>query len=309
MIKKTQEYIGIIKNSSLVKYLKRVSFPGFDKVPLYEVGRFFVKGLMQGALSTRASSIAFNFFLAIFPAVIFFFTLIPYIPINNFQEELLKILQDVLPNNAYLSIKDTLEDIVLNKRSGLLSFGFIAAFYFATNGINAMIVAFNASRHEMETRSWLNMRLVSFLLVLIITMLLTIAIGLIVFSQFGFNYLINLGWLKQDFTYYLLLSGKWLIIIGLFFFTISFLYYFAPSKKKNWRFISAGSTLATLLSILISVGFSFYVNNFGQYNKLYGSIGTIIVILLWLYFNALVLLIGFELNASIKNAKIKRKED
>jgi len=109
----------------------------------------------------------------------------------------------------------------------------------------------------------------------------------------------------MDITYYLITFGKWVVIIALFFFTISFLYYYAPAKKSDWKFISAGSTLATILALLTSLGFSYFVNNFGQYNKLYGSIGTLMVILLWLYFNSFALILGFELNASINNAKLE----
>ncbi|MCK4664536.1 MAG: YihY/virulence factor BrkB family protein [Bacteroidales bacterium] len=292
----------------LAIWARKITLPGFDKTPLYDVSRFFWNGIVNGAISTRASAIAFSFFLAIFPAVIFFFTLIPYIPISNFQVELLKMLENIIPYNAYISVQNTLEDIATNKRGSLLSIGFIAALFFSTNGIAAMITAFNATVHTFESRTWIAQRLISVLLVIILTILLTIAVSLIIFSQMVLNYLVILDVLENNITYYLLLFGQWIIIIALFFFTISFLYYLAPTKKSEWRFISAGSTLATLLIIITSIGFSFYINHFGRYNKLYGSIGTLIVVLLWLYFNAFVLLIGFELNASISNAHLKKKK-
>jgi membrane protein len=299
---KENRILGFIKNKveKLISWAKNITFWGFDGIPLYNVAIFFFKGIQKGALTTRASSIAFNFFLAVFPAIIFFFTLIPYIPIDNFQQELMNILKDVLPNNAYLSVKETIEDIIIHKRGGLLSFGAIAALYFSTNGINSMIGAFNATYHSIENRKWYMQRLVSLFLVLILFLLLTVAITLIVFSHTVLSYFVQIGLLELDATYYFLMGGKWVIVLALFFFVISFIYYLAPSGKTKWRFISAGSSFATVLSIIISVGFSFFVNNFGQYNKLYGSIGTLIVILIWLYFNALILLIGFELNASIK---------
>ena len=291
------------------KFTMRVTFPGFDKVPLYDVGMFFIKGLSKGSLTVRASSIAFNFFLALFPTLIFFFTLIPYIPINNFQNELLSLLKDVLPENAYTSFQSTIEDIILEKRGGLLSIGFITAFYFSTNGINSLMNAFNATVHTFDSRKWISQRLISFLLILIISVLVTVAIVLIVFSQQFFRYLLEQDIIKSDLFYYTITSGKWITVVLLFFFVISFLYYYAPLKKTSWRFFSAGSSLATFMSILISLGFSYYVNNFGQYNKLYGSIGTLIVIMLWLYFNSLTLLIGFELNASINSAHLKKVKE
>ncbi len=299
---KENKIFKFVKNKieKIILWAKNITFWGFDGIPLYNVAKFFFKGIQKGALTTRASSVAFNFFLAVFPSIIFFFTLIPYIPIDNFQQELMSILKDVLPDNAYLSVKGTIEDIVTHKRGGLLSFGAIAALYFSTNGINSMIGAFNATYHSIENRNWYMQRLVSLFLVVILFLLLTVAIALIVFSHSVLTYLVEIGILELDATYYLLMIGKWVIVLALFFFVISFIYYIAPSRKTKWRFISAGSTFATILSIIISVGFSFFVNNFGQYNKLYGSIGTLIVILIWLNLNALILLIGFELNASIK---------
>jgi len=290
----------------IIEKTRKVSMPGFQKVPVYDVGMFFFKGLWQGSITTRASSIAFNFFLALFPAIMFFFTMIPFVSDINFQSKILALLCDVMPRNAYETLRETLEDIVTNQRGSLLSFGFFAALYFSTSGISSMIEAFNTSYHETETRTWISQRLISLYLVLILTLLITTAIILIVFSEVATNYLVKIHVLKDGWTFFLLYSGKWLIIIALFFFAISFLYYLAPVKKEKWRFISAGSTLSTLLTIVTSTGFSYYINNFGQYNKLYGSIGTILVILLWLYFNAIVLLMGFELNVSIRNAKFRK---
>ena len=293
--------------STLIEKIKSFTIPGFDGQPLYSVGRFFLKSLNNGALTVRASSIAFNLFLAIFPTLIFFFSLIAYVPIENFPQELMRILHDMMPENAFQSIQSTIFDTIQYKRTGLLSFGFIAALYFSTNGINALISAFNASQFVTEKRNWLQIRGISFLLVLILSLLITIAIGMIVFSGKAMNYLVENEILKFNFTYYLIIAGKWLIILLSFFFSVSFIYYLAPARRAKFRFISAGSTLATILIIVISQGFSYYVNNFGQYNKIYGSIGTLIVLLLWLYFNALVLLIGYELNWSIRNAKTSQQ--
>ena len=287
----------------VIELSKKIILPGFDGLPLYDVVVFFIKGIQKGSLTTRASSLAFNFFLAIFPGIIFLFSLIPYIPIDDFQDQLLSLMKDMLPYNAFQAMKSTIEDILMHQRRGLLSFGFILTFYFATNGVNAMINAFNSSYYSIETRSPLMQRLVSFILVFILTFLVLFSIALIVFSGLALDYLVEKGILQDAFTIYLLLIGKWLTIVGLFFFTFSFLYYYGPSRKSKFRFISPGSTLATILSIITSLGFAYYVNNFGQYNKLYGSIGTIVVVLLWLYFNSIILLLGFELNASIRNAK------
>jgi len=289
-------------------YLLRVTFPGFKHMSIFEVGQFLVKGLGNGALSTRAASIAFKMFLAIFPAILFFFTLIPYIPIDHFDVVLLDFFADMMPKEAFITIKDTIEDVAIHKRGGLLSIGFISALYFATNGVASVISAFNNTTLTIESRSWFRQQLISIMLVLIISVLMTVAITVTTFSGVAIDFMLEHSYIAVD-SSYLLFIAKWLIIVALFYFIIAFVYYFAPAKKNNWRFFSIGSILATGLTILISVGFSFYINNFGQYNKLYGSIGTLIVILMWMYWNSMVLLIGYELNVSIKNAEMRTSED
>ncbi len=288
---------------SLVNLSKRLVLSSFDGMSIKYVWVFFIKGIQKGSITSRASSLSFNFFLALFPAIIFFFTLIPYVPIPHFQDQLLELIKNVLPNNAYEATRSTIEDIIRHQRGGLLSFGFIAALYFATNGVHAMIDAFNKTFHTIETRSFLKTRVISLILTIVLSFLVVTAIILMITNEYFVKWVVHHGLLKSKTQLLILLSAKWIIIVALLFFTISFIYYFGPSRKKKWRFISAGSTLATILSILTSIGFSYFVNNFGQYNKLYGSVGTLIVMLLWIYFNSLILLIGFELNASINKAK------
>ncbi len=165
-----------------------------------------------------------------------------------------------------------------------------------------MMVAFDASLHSFERRNWLGQRLVALSLLIIHSFLITVAIALITSGQHTINYLVANGYLKDHFTFYMLTVGKWVVILFLFFMANSSLYYLAPAKKTKWRFISPGSTLATVLSILTFIGFTYYINHFGRYNKLYGSIGTLLVIMLLMYILSMILLIGFELNASINEA-------
>jgi len=288
---------------ALIEKAKRISFPGFDDVPVYDVIVFFFNGIKKGYLATRASAIAFNFALALFPTVIFLFTLIPYIPVENLQSELLKLIKDFLPQNAYRFLENTLVAVITQKNGGVLSIGAISSFIFSTSGVHALIDAFNNTYHSFDTRNWFGTRLVATLQVFILFLLIAVALLIIVFSHVILNMLVEYQILELNLTYYLIIAGKWIVTIALFFFAISFLYYYAPAKKSKWRFISAGSSMATLLTLLTSLGFSYFVNNFGQYNKLYGSIGTMMVILLWLYFNSFALLLGFELNASINKAQ------
>lgn len=284
-----------------IKASRKVTLPGFEGMPLYVVTKFFIQGLQEGALVMRAQSLAFSFFLALFPSIIFLFTLIPYIPINNFQDSLFNLLQALLPASAFEAAEGTIADIIKNERGGLLSIGFVTALYFSTNGFNAMINAFNETYHAIETRTVLKQRLISLLFVFVTTLMISVAIALIVFSELGLNYLFE----RDKLSYYMILFGKWFILVALCFCFISFSYYMGPKRKSGFRFFSAGSILATVLTIITSVLFAYYVNNFGNYNKLYGSIGTLIVIMLWIFLNSLILLLGFDLNVSILSAKRK----
>ena len=289
-----------------LKLTKRIILPGFDDMPLYDVAKFFFQGIFQGYITARASSIAFSFFLAIFPMVIVFFTLIPFIPIDNFQEILLSFIENILPEQTKDIIRQTLVDIIERPRSGLLSLTFVLAIVFATNGFDSIIGAFNTTYHTIETRSWIKQKLISTLLFFIISVIIIISIAMITTGSYFLKFLVEQHILTSSITFYLLESVKWLILIAMFFFTISFIYYLAPAKASKFRFISAGSSLATLLSVIASLGFNFYVQNFSSYNALYGSIGTLLIILIWIYFNAIILLIGFELNASIQSARLKK---
>ena len=301
------KFLTQIVDSKIVQkpltFSKRIIIPGFDGMPLFDVLVFLIKGLRQNSLTTRASSLAFRFFLALFPMIIFLLSLLPYIPIQDFYHELLLILKGLLPKEAYRASAETIDDLFNKQHNALLSFGFLFAIYLASDGVNAMILAFQSSYHVTKKASFIKQRLSSLLLLVILTLLMIFAVGLIVFSEVFISYLINHNILTDGLSIILLNIGKLIILLLIFLLGISSIYYIGSLGNRGFKFISAGSTLATLLAILLSVGFAFYVNNFATYNKIYGSIGTLIVIMLWLYFNSLVLLIGFELNASIDHAK------
>lgn len=282
--------------------------PGFDGVPISHVATFVVKGFQKGVLVTRASSIAFNLLMALLPASIFLFTLIPFIPIPNFQSELIRLFENILPSNAFSFMETTIIDIVTNKSGGLLIIMFFATLIFSTNGIHAVIHAFVVSAHTFKTRSWLNQRKIAIILLVIVVAMISVSGFLVIFGKYAINRLVEIHLIQRHLVIYLLIILKWLLIITLLFIAISLLYYLVPAKRTDFKFFTAGSSLATVLFILTSLGFSAFVNNYGQYNKLYGSIGTLMVILLWLYLNSIAILIGFELNVSIKAARAEDEE-
>jgi membrane protein len=240
--------------------------------------------------------------------VIVFFTLIPFIPIKDLNILLLNFIENIAPNATHSIIRKSLVDIIEQPRGGLLSLNFILAIVFATNGFASIIEAFNNTYHTIESRTWIKQKLVSTLLFFICSIIIRSSISLLTTGSVFLKFLISKHILKNWTEFYFLEIIKWIILVAMFFFTISFIYYLAPEKQSKFRFISAGSSLATLLAIAASVGFNFYVQNFSSYNALYGSIGTLLIILIWIYFNSIILLIGFELNASIQQAGLGRKQ-
>ena len=285
----------------------RLILPGFEGMSLYDVSSFFFKGIRKSSIIIRANSLSYIFLMSIFPAILFFFTLIAYIPIDNLHTTIMETLKQAFPENAYLTVKNTIEDILKHQNSGLLSIGFLLTMYFANNGMIGLIKAFNQTSHTIESRSSFKLHLTSILLIFIVTTIIILSISLLIFTSFAIKYFVSEGILTNDLTIYLYSAGKWIIIFVMVLSMISFIYYLAPAKERYFKFISAGSTLATILSLLFIFGFKYYIDHFSRYNKLYGSIGTLIVLMLWINLNALVLLIGYELNASIHDAKIQKK--
>ena len=289
-----------------MKKAQVIKLPLFDGLSLYDVSLFFFKGIVHGNVTNRASSVAFSFFTALFPGIIFIFNLIPYIPIEGMETEVFATFERVLPPDTYEAVKQTIDDILNNKRSDLLSIGFFLALLFATNGINALISNFNSTIHDIETRSFFKQQLAAISLTVVLSNLFLIGLILIIFSSSAINGILGFFGLDSISTMAIELTrlGSMLLIVLL---SIALLYNFGPAKKREWRFISPGSILATVLILLASYGFSYYVSNFAQYNKLYGSIGTLLIIMLWIYLNSLVLIIGFELNASIASVKHQKR--
>ena len=290
----------------LIQLSKKIKLNSFYNLSLYDILFFFYKGVKQGAITTRASSLAFNFFLAFFPSIIVLFTLIPYIPIVDLQETLMELITTILPPHTNEIAFSTIYDIINNPRSGLLSIGFILTIFFATNGVNSLIEAFNSSYHINESRSIVKQRLLSIGITFLLSCILMITILLIMFSKTVVNYLITAEIIENKSIEYILF-GKWMVIIIMLFVGISIIYHFGPTIKKKFQLFTPGSIISTSLIIVTSSFFNYYISNFAEYNKVYGSIGTLIIILLWMYINSIILLIGFELNASIFNAKKQKK--
>lgn len=288
---------------------KKLSFmvlPGFDGMPLYDVLSFFFRGLFKGVITYRAAAIAFNFFLALIPFILFLFTLIPFVTGEDYQVELLDMMDDLIPSNIFGLFEHTIVEIVSRPSTGLLSLVFVMAIYFATNGVDAILESFGQSYHEVELWPWWKQKVAAFLMMISLAALLTIAMTFLAFGKLTITILANNNIITSTFTYFLLRTLQWVIITFSLLTGISMLYYFGQPKdwKTNkYRFISAGSVLATSLFIVGGSLIKLYFENFSRYNLLYGSIGSIIILMVWLYYNAIIIITGFELNASIAQSR------
>lgn len=285
----------------LVRKSKKILLPGFQGIPLFDVIRFFFLQANKTGFSERASAISFNFTMTIPPAVIFLFTLIPYLPISQaFIDQMFSLIRDVMPgekNNGRL-IK-FLSDILSNQRTGLLSTGFLLAMFFSSNAVMGIMRSFDRNYIGFTKRNDFHERVVALRLTFILFILFFTSI-LVLIMQGSV-----LRWLGITNTTLITVihNLRWVVIVLLFFFSISFIYRYAPSVHKRWKLVNPGSILATFLMIIFTAGFSYWVSNFSNYNELYGSISTVLILMLLIYFNSLVLLIGFELNVSINSLK------
>ena len=292
--------------SWLIKQSQKIHLPGFQGIPLYDVLKFFFQQIRKVGITERAAAISFNCVMAIPPIIIFLCTLIPYLPISNeFIRQLHGLIRDVIPgekNNS--AIIKFIDDIIKKPKNDLLSLGFLLALFYSSNAVMGIMRAFDKNylgfkKRKMVRRRVTALQLTSVLFVLMFASLLLLIMQSSVLKLFG---------LKSVMVRQIIGYARWVVIVLLFFGSVSFIYRYAPFVHKRWRLINPGCILATTLMLLFTVFFSYWVNNFSNYNKLYGSISTILILMLLIYFNSLVLLIGFELNVSITSIKHEADE-
>ncbi len=295
----------------LVNRSKRIILPGFEGVPLYDVLRFFYRQLKTEGLPQRASAISYNFIMAIPPSLLFLFTLIPNLPFiskQSIQAQLHRLILDIVPAETYnRELIRFVDSFIFESRIAVLSFGLLVSLFFASNAMMGLVVAFNRKQHPgFQKRLG------------IVSRWTAIKLTVMIFGLFlgYFVLLISQGalleWLIKDEVWRdMFANARWIFIVTMIFFTIGFIFKYAPSRQKKWRIVSPGTITTTFLSLLSSLGFSIFVNNFGRYNVLYGSIGTIMMVMALIYINSLAILIGFELNVSISSmrAQAEKRKD
>ena len=270
-------------------------------VTYYSVYKIFINKLREDEIFERSLAVAFSFTLASFPLIIFLFTLIPYI--NAWIPEIdstkiLLFLEGVMPKDMYAIAKNTIFDLVETKRGGLLSLGVISSLFLSTNGFNTLIKTFNSCHKVRENRSFYETRLIALILTLLFFVVAIVAIVLSAVGDFTINLMLEYN-LFKDVEYYTIMLFKLLILFVSFYLAISSIFYFAPVIHNKWTFISSGSIISAIGCVAISLAFSYYINNFPTYNKLYGSIGILIAYMGWIYFISTIILIVFEWNTSI----------
>ena len=292
----------------LVKFGKKIKIPGLEGMSLYDVLELYIIGIVEGALTTRAGGIAYSFFMAIFPFLLFILTLIPYIPIEGFQEGLFSFIKDVLPPQTFDAVNLVIGDIVNNQYGGLLSFGFLLSIFLMTNGINSIFSGFEYSYHVKEVRNVFKSYFVSIGVSLLLSFFLIVTIALVILYQVALLKIDEKGWFNTtdlDLFYY----GRGVLFLVMIFTVVSLLFRYGTKQGKETRFFSAGALLTTIVSLFTFYLFGIYVVKFAQYNQLYGSIGTLLILMLFAWLNAIILLLGFELNASIHSLRQRNKTD
>jgi membrane protein len=287
---------------SLKSYFKKIKVPFLHGLNVLDIAIFFKKGIWEGSVTSRAASISFSFFLALFPGIIFLFTLIPFIPIEGFQDQVFFLLKEVLPPTSFEAVESTINDILTIRRGNLLSVTIFATLVFATNGTLSLIGNFGLSIHKLNFRGFWSQYLAAFTLTITLALLIILGISLITISKSFLDQFIQESWMGLSVST-LLIWLRNIILLIVILLAISMLFYFGPMRSAPWRFISPGSLLATVLIILSSTLFGTYITHFATYNQFYGSIGTLIIVQLWIYVNAIGLIIGFEFNASLAEAK------
>ncbi len=293
--------IPVVKQ--LVGITKKITLKSFEGLSLYDIIEMYLLGIVKGAFSYRASAIAFSFFMALFPFTLFILNLIPYIPIPNFQEDFLYFVSQNVPPTTYDAIQLIIYDILNNSYNSLLSSGFILSIFLMTNGVNAILGGFEMSEHITVSRGFFKQYFIALGISLGLALILIVTVVAIVFFEVLIQKIKQQGFIADEIS--LIEWGRYVFVVLMIIMSTSLLYKYGTKETYNLRFISYGAIFTTVLFMISSYLFGVYVEKFARYNELYGSIGTLLVLMFYIWINCMVLLLGFELNATI--SKLKRK--
>lgn len=300
-----------IENFPVVKQLvnlgKSIKLPWLHGLSLYELLELYITGIIEGALTTRAAAIAFSFFMALFPFALFILNLIPYIPLKGFQNDFMEFLSEAVPPNTYEAISKIIYDILHNSYNSLLSTGFVMSVFLMTNGVNAILGGFENSAHVLHKRGYFRQYFVSLGLSIILAFLLLITVATIVVFEVFIQKTKLQDVLSEEIS--IIETSRYIFLILMILIGNSFLFKFGIKNYRERSFISIGSVFTTILIAITSYFFGLWVIHFSKYNQLYGSIGTLLIVMFYIWINSMILLLGFELNAIIHSLKIKGKNE
>lgn len=290
---------------NLMRFTQRVPLPWLHGLSLYDLLELYIVGVAEGALSYRAAAIAFSFFMALFPFALFILNLIPYIPIDGFQQDFMRFVSESVPPKTYDAVASIISDILNNSHSGLLSTGFLMAILLMANGLNAILGGFETSQHVIIRRGFFRQYFVALGISLVLSFLLLFTVAMIVVFEVFIQKTIIQDVLSDRIP--LIIMGRYAFVILMILLTTSVLFRFGVSHDRRRSFISIGSVFTTILIIVSSYGFGIWVVKFSKYNELYGSIGTLLIMMFYIWLNCMILLMGFELDALIN--KLKREKE
>lgn len=285
----------------IILFCKKIKLPGFGGLSVFDLIKTYIYGIIEGTFSTRAGSIAFSFFMALFPFLLFLLNLIPYVPIDNFQEKFLLFIDGILPPQTSEFFIPIIEDISANPRGGLLSIVFILTIFLMTNGINAIFSGFEYSYYVTINRNFFKQYIVALVVSVFLALMLLVTVVIIVYSEYIIGTLKSEDFISND--VFWISTFRYLIFVILVYMEIAILYYYGIKEGKTIRFFSIGALVTTLLFMLTTYFFGIYIENFSNYNELYGSIGALLIMMLYIWINSNLLLLGFELNATLKTMK------
>ena len=304
MIEKIRNYIENFHKipvvAKLIYWAKKTTLPGFDRVPLYDSLKFVYEESMKDDIMMRSRAISFSFFIALFPAIIFLMTLLPYLPLTDYYIETWKhSITGLLPMQAESYIFNLMDELGNEQHYSSQIIAIILTLYFSSNGVSSILISFYKSyKSTYIQRNYFQHKLMSLQITFLIFMFMLVSSGVIIVGNLWFGELLN--YLHLDYFSKILITVlKWLIVIAITYFIIALLYRFGPAMKERIKFISPGAGVATFLAIVSSMGFAYYVNEFNNYNRIYGSLGALIITMIWIQLNSLALIVGYELNASI----------
>lgn len=294
-IEESIEKIPILRN--VVRPLKRIKLPWLAGLSFYDLMELYILGILEGGLAYHASSIAFSFFMALFPFALFILNLIPFIPIEGFHDNFLRFIKESVPPNTYDAIYKIISDILNNSNSGLLSTGFLLSIFLMANGLNGILGGLEFSKHVLIKRKFWHQYIVALGMSLVMSFLLLATIAIIVVFEVIIQNTLIQDVLSDRIP--LIILGRYAFLILMILLTTSMLFKFGTTQYKERVFISIGSVFTTILILLDSYIFGIWVIKFSKYNELYGSIGTLLIMMFYIWINCVILLLGFELNATI----------